>query len=72
MSNIESLGNLKPTADLSMLEMSIIIIIWTSSYKIEVFTIGSGSELLIKIGLIMKKIMKKSMFGRKGNGVQEV
>ena len=41
--------------------------------KIEVFTIGSGSELLIKTGLIMKKrVMKKNMFGRKGNGVREV
>ena len=28
VSNIGSLGNLKPTVDLSMLEMSIIIIIW--------------------------------------------
>jgi len=37
------------------------------------FTIGLGSELLIKTGLIMKKkVMRKSMFGRKGNGVQEV
>ena len=35
--------------------------------------IGLESELLIKTGLIMeKKIMKKNMFGRKGNGVQEV
>ena len=41
--------------------------------KIEVFIIGLESELLIKIGLIMKKkIMRKSMFGRKSNGVQEV
>ena len=41
--------------------------------KIEVFMIGLGSELLIKIGLIMKKkVMRKSMFDRKGNGVQEV
>ena len=41
--------------------------------KIEGFTIGSGSELLIKTGLIMKKrVMRKSMFGRKGNGVREV
>ena len=40
--------------------------------KIEVFMIGLGSELLIKIGLIMKKMLRKSMFGRKGNGVQEV
>ena len=38
--------------------------------KIEVFMIGLESESLIKIGLIMeKKIMKKNMFGRKGNGV---
>ena len=28
VSNIESLGNLKPTVGLSMLEMSIIIVIW--------------------------------------------
>ena len=34
--------------------------------------IGLESELLIRTGLIMKKIMKKNMFGRKGNGVQEV
>ena len=35
--------------------------------------IGLGSELLIKIGPNMKKkVMKKNMFGRKGNGVQEV
>ena len=41
--------------------------------KIEAFMIGLESELLIKIGLIMeKKIMNKNMFGRKGNGVQEV
>ena len=72
MSNIESLGNLKPTTSLSMLEMSIIIIIWIG-LKIEVFMIGLGSELLIRTGLIMKKkIMRKSIFGRKGNGVQEV
>ena len=31
---------------------------------------GLGSELLIKTGLIMKKkVMTKSMFGKKGNGV---
>ena len=41
--------------------------------KIEVFMIDLGSELLIKIGLIMmKKVIRKDMFGRKGNGVQEV
>ena len=41
--------------------------------KIEVFMIGLGSGLLIKTGLIMKKkVIRKSMFGRKGNGVQEV
>ena len=41
--------------------------------KIEVFMISLESELLIKTGLIMeKKIMKKNMFGKKGNGVQEV
>ena len=35
--------------------------------------IGLESELLIKTGLIMKKkIVKKNMFDRKGNGVQEV
>ena len=42
------------------------------SLKIEVFMIGSRSKLLIKTGLIMKKVMRKSMFGKKGNGVQEV
>jgi len=41
--------------------------------KIEAFMIGLGSELLIKIRPIMKKkMMKKSMFGRKDSGVQEV
>ena len=40
--------------------------------KIEVFMIGLGSELLIKIGSIMKKVVRKNMFGRMGNGVQEV
>ena len=41
--------------------------------KIEVFMIGSRNKLLTKIGLIMKKkVVRKSMFGRKGNGVQEV
>ena len=35
--------------------------------------IGLESELLIKTGLIMKKkVMKKNMFGKKANGVQEV
>ena len=39
----------------------------------EAFIIGLEKELLIKIGLIMKKkVMKKNMFGRKANGVQEV
>ena len=33
MSNIGSLGNLKPTAGLTMLEMSIIIIIWIRRLK---------------------------------------
>ena len=33
--------------------------------------IGSGSELLIKTGLIIK-VMKKDVFGRKANDVQEV
>jgi hypothetical protein len=38
--------------------------------KIEVFMISLGSELLIKIRLIMKKkMMWKSMFGRKDSGV---
>ena len=41
--------------------------------KIEVFMIGLESELLIKTGLIMKKkVMRKNIFGRKANGVQEV
>ena len=31
--------------------------------------IGMESELLIRIGLIMKKKMMKSMFGRKDSGV---
>ena len=35
--------------------------------------IGLENELLTKTGLIMKKkVMKKNMFGRKANGVQEV
>ena len=39
----------------------------------EAFIIGLEEELLIKTGLIMKKkIMRNNMFGRKGNGVQEV
>ena len=39
----------------------------------EVFMIGLENELLIKTGLIMKKkVMKKDVFGRKANGVQEV
>ena len=55
-----------------MLEMSIIII-WIGALKIGVFMIGWESELLIKTGLIMKeKVTRKSMFGRMGNGVQEV
>ena len=41
--------------------------------KIEMFMIGLENELLIKTELIMKKkVMRKNMFGRKGNGVQEV
>ena len=40
--------------------------------KIEVFMIGLENELLIKTGLIMKKMMMKSMFGRKDSGVQEI
>ena len=40
--------------------------------KIEAFMIGLESELLIRIGLIIKKKMMKSMFGRKDSGVQEV
>jgi len=70
VSNIGSLGNLRPTVDLSMLEMSIIII-WIGAQKIKVFMIGLGSELSIKTRLIMK-VMKKNVFGRKANGVQEV
>ena len=39
----------------------------------EAFIIVLEKELLIKTGLIMKKkVMKKNMFGRKANGVQEV
>ena len=39
----------------------------------EVFIIGLEKELLVKTGWIMKKkVMKKNMFGRKANGVQEV
>ena len=39
----------------------------------EVFIIGLEKEFLIKTGLIMKKkVMKKNMFGKKANGVQEV
>ena len=35
--------------------------------------IGLEIELLIKIGLIMKKkVMRNNMFGRKANGVQKV
>ena len=35
--------------------------------------IGLESELLIKTGLIIKKkVMRKNMFGKKANGVQEV
>ena len=41
--------------------------------KMEVFMIGLENELLIKTGLIMKKkVMRKNMFGRKANGIQEV
>ena len=41
--------------------------------KIEVFMIGLESELLIKTRLIVKKkVIRKNMFGRKANGVQEV
>ena len=41
--------------------------------KLKVFMIGLENELLIKTGLIMKKkVMKKDVFGRKANGVQEV
>jgi hypothetical protein len=36
-----------------------------------VFMIDSARELLIRIGLIMRKMMKKSMFGKKDNGAQE-
>ena len=39
----------------------------------EVFIIGWGKELSIKIGLIKKKkATRENMFGRKANGVQEV
>ena len=35
--------------------------------------IGLESELLIKTGMIIKKkVMRKNMFGKKANGVQEV
>ena len=41
--------------------------------KIEAFMIVLESKLLIKIRPIMKnKMKKKSMFGRKNSGVQEV
>ena len=41
--------------------------------KIEVFVISLESELSIKTGLIMKKkVMRKNMFDKKANGVQEV
>jgi len=41
--------------------------------KIEVFMIGLENKLLIKIGMIMKKkVMRKNMFGRTANGIQEV
>ena len=49
------------------------MIVWIVASKVEVFVIGLGSELLIKIELIMKKkVMRKNIFGRKANGVQEV
>ena len=66
VSNIGSLGNLKPTASLSMLKTCIIVITWIGASKIEVFMIGLENELLIKTGLIKKKkVMRKNMFGRK-------
>ena len=37
--------------------------------KIEAFMIGLESMLLITTGSIMKKMMMKSMFGRKDSGV---
>ena len=71
--SIGSLGNLKPTAGLSILKMHIIIITWIGAQKMEVFIIGWEKELLTKTGLIMKKkATRENMFGRKANGVQEV
>ena len=55
-----------------MLKMHITIITWIGASKMEVFIIGWGKELSIKIGLIMKKATRENMFGRKANGVQEV
>ena len=56
-----------------MIELSINIMMWIDTLKIEAFMIDLGSELLIKIGMIMKKkMMKRSMFGRKDSGVQKV
>ena len=39
--------------------------------KMQVFMISLENKLLIKTRLIMK-VMKKNVFGRKANGVQEV
>ena len=70
--NIESLGNLRSTAGLSMPRMHIIIITWIGASKIKVFMIGWEKELLTKTGLIMKKeATKGSMSGRKANGAPE-
>ena len=69
MKNIGSLGNLKSTAGLSMIELNINVMMWIGALKIEAFMIGLESELLIRTGLIMKKKMMNSMFGRKDSGV---
>ena len=70
--NIGSLGNLKSTAGLSMIELNINIMMWIGAWKIEAFMIGLKSELFIRTGTIMKKKMMKSMFGRKDSDVQEI
>ena len=73
MNNIESLVNLKRTVGLVRAQNEYHHNNMDQRLKIEVLTIGSWSELLIKTGRIMKKrVMRKNMFDRKGNGVQEV
>ena len=68
--NIGSLGNLKPTAGLSILKMHIIIITWIGASKMEVFIISWEKELLTRTGPIMKgKATKENMFVRRANGV---